>query len=838
MRAREWFAQRSWTPHGFQQTVWDAIEEGRSGLLHATTGSGKTYAVWLGLLQALAPLRPPEGLQVLWITPMRALAADTVRALREPLEDMSPGWRVESRTGDTSSAERARQERRPPQVLVTTPESLSLLLTREDAHQRLATLSAVVVDEWHELIGSKRGVQLQLAIARLATWQPELLVWGLSATLGNLDQALNTLVRPLRRAERACLVQGRIDKTLIIDTLLPSEPGRFSWGGHLGAQMLRPVVDEIDSAGTCLVFTNTRSQAEIWYQMLLQERPDWAGLVALHHGSLDPDVRAWVEEGLKTGQLKAVVATSSLDLGVDFLPVERVLQVGSPKGVARLLQRAGRSGHAPGRPSRITIVPTNTMELVEAVAARRAAHAGQVESRCSPQAPMDVLVQHLVTVAIGGGFEPDELYAEVQRTEAYAGLEPASFEWALAFVERGGHSLAAYPEYHRVQRVDGRCVVPDRRLAQRHRQQVGTIVSDAGLQVKWVSGGTLGTIEEGFIARLSPGDCFVFAGRVLEYVRTREMTAYVKKALKPKGVVSTWAGSKMPLSTELADATLAVLGEVSAGAEAGPEGLIPSEPELRAAWPMLSTQLRQSALPMAGHVLIEVLQSREGEHLFLYPFAGRLVHTGLAQLLAWRLAQQRPSGASFSLSVNDLGLEIVSPSPLDLPADVLALRTLLLPPASGETLLEDILESLKAGHLPQRRFREIARVAGLVSGGLPGARKSTRQIQASSSLFYEVFRRYDAQNELLVQAEREVLTQELDVERLQAALQRLQQWTWRRIDLKSPSPFCLPLMVERLREQLSTEQLTARIERWVAQSLEPAAPAPTRRRRPVRRVSG
>jgi ATP-dependent Lhr-like helicase len=840
VKALDWFAAQGWQPHDFQREVWACCAEGRSGLLHATTGSGKTYAVWLGLLDSVETTPAANGPRVLWITPMRALAADTVRALQAPLAAMRPRWKVEARTGDTGSAVRARQERRWPETLVTTPETLSLLLTREDTQALLSGVQAVVVDEWHELIGSKRGVQLQLALARLAGSQARLMVWGLSATLGNLSEALQTLVRPVMHGQppsQAVLVRGRIDKSLLIDTLLPEQPGRFSWGGHLGAQMLTPVVHEIDSAGTCLVFTNTRSQAEIWYQMLLQARPDWAGLVALHHGSLDTEVRNWVEAGLKAGQLKAVVATSSLDLGVDFLPVERVLQIGSPKGVARLLQRAGRSGHAPGRTSRITIVPTNTLELVEAVAARRAAQAGQVESRSSPQEPMDVLVQHLVTVALGGGFEPEALYREVTRTQAYAGLSREAFHWALAFVERGGESLAAYPEYHRVQRVEGRCRVTDRGLARRHRMQVGTIVSDAGLQVKWVSGGSLGTIEEGFIARLSPGDCFVFAGRVLEYVRTREMTAYVRRASKPKGLVSTWAGSKMPLSTELADAALAVFTQVQdhTGFQKTPlpENARFADPELTAAWPMLQTQQRLSLLPTDGRVLVEVLRSREGEHLFLYPFAGRLVHTGLAQLLAWRLAQGHPAGASFSLSVNDLGLEIVSPGALNLPSAPADLQALLLPAHSHDTLLHDVLQSLQAGALPQRRFREIARVSGLVTGGFPGERKSTRQIQASSSLFYEVFRRYDSGNRLLQQAEREVLTQELDLQRLQAALTRLQSWEWVKAELTAPSPFCLPLMVERLREQVSTEQLSARIERWVAQSQtvldSPANAAPSRK---------
>lgn len=827
--AHAWFAARGWQPHAFQAEVWQAMVAGDSGLLHATTGSGKTFAVWMG---ALARQRPGTGAQVLWLTPMRALAADTARALQQPLPDLAPHWRVGLRTGDTGSAERARQDRSLPAALVTTPESLTLLLTRERAAQELSGVHTVIVDEWHELLGSKRGVQVQLALARLKRWNPGLVVWGLSATLGNLAEALHTLVG----SDSGRLVQGRLDKTLLIDTLIPPDPGRFSWGGHLGAQMQQPVVDEIArSTGTTLVFTNVRSQAEIWYQLLLQARPDWAGQVALHHGSLDKSVREWVELALKEGRLKAVVATSSLDLGVDFLPVERVLQIGSAKGVARLLQRAGRSGHAPGRPSRVTLVPTNTLELVEAMAARRAALAGQVESRHSPGQPLDVLVQHLVTVALGGdidgpGFDADALFDELRSAPAYAALSREAFDWALRFCERGGDSLTAYPEYHRIALVDGRWRVPDRGIGRRHRLQIGTIVSDAAMKVAWVSGGTLGTIEESFIARLKKGDCFVFGGRLLEYVRTHEMTAQVRRATRPKGVVPAWAGSKMPLSSELADAVQAVLDAVAAGGDG--QGAVPQlqgdrpEVELQAAWPMLQAQARLSHVPVRRRLLVERYTSREGQHLFLYPFAGRNVHIGLAQLLAWRLSRTQPN--TFSLSVNDLGLEIVAARPL--PFDDTIAQTLFAP---GD-LLADVLASLNSGELAQRRFREIARVAGLVFGGYPGAPKSLRQLQASSSLFYEVFRQYDAGNRLLAQAEAEVLAQELDLQRLGATLQRLAALPLDLVELQAPSPFALPLMVERLREQLSTEKLEDRLARLLAESeaaLDAPPPAPRTRRR-------
>jgi ATP-dependent Lhr-like helicase len=398
-----WFAARGWKPFAFQQAVWRAVQDGDSGLLHATTGAGKTYAVWFAALNRFARPRhgaPKRGdqaapLTLLWITPMRALAADTARALQAPLGELQIDWSIGLRTGDTGSAERARQGRRLPSALVTTPESLTLLLTRADARQTFAGLRMLVVDEWHELLGNKRGVQLQLALARLRLWNPQLIVWGLSATLGNQAHAQEVLLAP----GDGRLVQGEVAKELRVDTLLPAAIERFPWAGHLGLRMLPQVVAEVESAATSLVFTNTRAQSEIWYQAILEARPEWAGLIALHHGSLSREVRDWVELSLKDGSLKAVVCTSSLDLGVDFLPVERVLQIGSPKGVARLMQRAGRSGHAPGRPSRVTLVPTHSLELVEAAAARGAVAARRIEGREAPAKPLDVLVQHLVSTS-------------------------------------------------------------------------------------------------------------------------------------------------------------------------------------------------------------------------------------------------------------------------------------------------------------------------------------------------------------------------------------------------------------------------------------------------------
>ncbi|WP_411960517.1 ligase-associated DNA damage response DEXH box helicase [Pseudomonas mandelii] len=809
--ASQWFSARDWKPFAFQKQVWTAVKRGESGLLHASTGAGKTYAVWFAALNryatSIAPVeklrkRKPlaEPLTVLWITPMRALAADTARALEAPLHDLQIPWSVGLRTGDTSSSERARQSRRLPTTLITTPESLTLMLARADALAALSTLRMVVVDEWHELLGNKRGVQLQLALARLRRWNTDLIVWGVSATLGNQAHAEQVLIPQ----GGGISVQGQTSKELRVDTLLPPAIERFPWAGHIGLKMLPQVVAEIDSSPSSLVFTNTRAQSEIWYQALLEARPDWAGLIALHHSSLSRDTRDWVERALKEGQLKAVVCTSSLDLGVDFLPVERVLQIGSAKGVARLMQRAGRSGHAPGRVSRVTLVPTHSLELIEAAAAQDAVAQRSIEPRESPHKPLDVLVQHLVSMALGGGFVPDQLYEEVRRTWAYRDLTAADWTWALAFVRHGGLSLTAYPDYRRVEPDEfGVWRVPDARLARRHRMSIGTIVSDASIQLKfWSKGGggkQLGSVEEGFIARLKPGDGFLFAGRLLELVRVENMTAYVKRSTAKKAAVPRWNGGRMPLSNELAQAVVARFSAAEQGEFIGPE--------MRALRPLLEVQRRWSGLPTSNSLLAEALKSREGWHLFLYPFAGRQVHLGLASLLAWRVSQQQ--AVTFSIAVNDYGLELLSATSVDWSQ---VLNPGLL---SAEHLLNDVLASLNAGELALRRFREIARIAGLVFAGYPGAPKSTRQVQASSGLFFEVFKQYDAGNLLLAQAGEEVLREELDIHRLEQTLARINRLKLDLHQIKRPTPLGFPLLVERMRESMSSEKLADRIRRMV-----------------------
>jgi len=561
------------------------------------------------------------------------------------------------------------------------------------------------------------------------------------------------------------------------------------------------------------VFTNTRSQSEIWYQNILEARPDWAGVIALHHGSLDREVREWVELGLKSGILKAVICTASLDLGVDFLPVERVLQIGSAKGVARLLQRAGRSGHAPGRVSRVTLVPTNSLELLEAAGARKAVAARRIEGRYVPNKPFDVLVQHIVTVALGGGFRSEELYDEVRQAWSYRHLTPEEWQWALDFVARGGQSLTVYPEYRRVlPDEEGIYRVPDAAIGRRHRMSIGTIMSDATIQVKYMSGGRIGSVEESFISRLKPGDRFLFGGRILEFVRVHELTAFVRRATGTRGAIARWQGAKMPMSNELAHAALEELRLADGGVFDGPE--------MRAIAPLIEIQQRWSALPTSETLVLESMKSREGYHLFVYPFAGRSVHMGLASLMAFRVGRVQP--ITFSIAINDYGFELMSPEPVDWAGTFNAATGAGVALFDTERLLEDVIDSLNATQLSQQRFREVARIAGLVFQGYPGQPKSNRQLQASSSLFFEVFRKHDAGNLLLTQAEREVMEQELELTRLRDTLLELHARRVAYREVKRATPFGFALMVERFREKVSTEKLSDRVARMVRE-LEKAA---------------
>ena len=803
-----WVRRQGWRRFAFQREAATAIAGGRSGLVHAPTGTGKTLAVWLPLIDrwlAETPRaeagRSSESFRILWLTPLRALSQDTVKSLQKPVVDLGLPWSIEARTGDTPAARKARQKERLPTALVTTPESLTLLLSFPDIREKFATLRAVVVDEWHELMGSKRGVQTELALARLRCWLPDLQTWGLSATLGNLDEALASLLGNREDNQKALVIRGNLRKRTRIETVVPRDMNTFPWSGHLGLSLLPEVVAAVESARTTLIFTNTRSQTELWFQALLQARPGWADELGIHHGSLDRDERDAVELRLREGSVRAVVCTSSLDLGVDFSPVEQVIQIGGPKGIARLLQRAGRSGHQPGAVSRILCVPTQAMELIEYGAAREALKRAEIEPRHGINRPLDVLVQHLVTCALGGGFTRAELLEEVRTAHAYRGLTDREFDWALQFVVQGGRSLQAYPEFHRVVEQDDRFVVTSPLIGRFHRMQVGTIAGEQAVTVRFTSGRSLGTVEESFVAKMKPGSRFSFAGRSLELVRVHDMSAYVRPARKTSRLVAIWGGSKLSFSSELA---LAVRRELDAALE----GRFANR-ELRAVREVLRTQAAWSRIPRRDELLIETTVTREGRHWCLFPFAGRLGHEGLGSLLAHRIARRTP--ATITVTVNDYGLQLLPAQELEF--DEGGWRELLSP----DRLLEDLLECLNTSELARRQFREVARVAGLVFQGYPGARKTARQVQASSSLFYEVFAKYEPGHLLLEQARREVLERQLEIQRLQRVLAWAQEATIRLHRTAWLTPFSFPLWTEMIRGFVSSESWADRVARMAAE---------------------
>lgn len=806
-RTGQWYEANGWTVFDFQKQAWHAWHRKQSGLIHSPTGSGKTLAAWLGPVQGAFQLEKSatdEPLRVLWITPLRALANDTRNNLQAACDAMDVPVTVEIRTGDTSSSRRSKQRTQPPFALVTTPESLSVMLSYPGAEIGLEGIHTVIVDEWHELMGSKRGVQLQLCMARLRQLCGPLRIWGVSATLANLDQAMQCLLGP---DNDGVLIQGIVPRAVEVDSVLPHDNSRFKWSGHLGLQLVQPVIKALDGAGTTLLFTNTRSQAELWFQALLDARPDWLDTIALHHGSLDRKLRTRIEDQLREGLLSCVVCTSSLDLGVDFSPVDQVLQVGSPKGVARLLQRAGRSGHRPGAISRVLCVPTNALEMVEIAAVRRALQAGRIEGRDAPTLSLDVLSQHLVTIAMGAGFVEEAMLAEIRTTHAFKDISAEQWRWVMDFITRGGQALQGYPQYHKVLKVAGTYRVMNKEIQQRHRMSIGTINSDTQISVAFQGGKRLGSTEENFIARLKPGDTFQFAGRHLELLRIKDMTAYVRKATKRSSAVPRWWGTQMPLTTELADSVQETLDLWRNGKA--------TSPELDCISTTLEMQRRWSLLPGPDDFLIEYISTHEGHSLFCFPFAGRLAHEGLAMVVALRLAAITP--LTFTLQINDYGFELQSPDPFS--PDIDQLKSVF----STTNLLDDILGSINSSEIAKRRFRDIARIAGLVFDGYPGRSKTSKQVQASSSLIFDVLVNYDESNLLLDQARREVLEQQLEYSRLENALQGLKKRKWHLLYPSRLTPLSFPLWAESVNSQtMSSQSFSQRIQS-VLNELEQAA---------------
>ena len=806
---QEWFEQRGWSAFPFQLKAWSAYLEGYSGVVNAPTGSGKTYALAMPILlealraQSADPPFGTKGLQAIWITPIRALTKEIQFAIRRAAEELGLDWDIAIRSGDTSSGDRQKQKRKPPQVLITTPESLHLLLASKGYAAFFGQLKCVVVDEWHELIGSKRGVQMELALSRFKGFLPTLKVWGISATIGNMDEAVEALMGNTS-ADQCKVIKAELRKAIKIESILPDVVDEFPWAGHLGIKLIEKILPIIHKSQSTLIFTNTRAQCEIWYQKLLDIAPELSGVIAMHHGSISRELRDWVEDALHEARLKAVVCTSSLDLGVDFRPVETIIQIGSPKGVARFIQRAGRSGHQPGAVSTIHFVPTHALELIEASALRRSVANGELESRLPYIRSFDVLVQYLVTLAVSDGFRPSAILPEVRGTFAYASITDEEWAWCLDYIRSGGQALQAYNEYNKVEVIDGVFQVNSRRVAMRHRLQIGTITSDASLRVKYVKGKLIGTIEEWFITQLKPGDNFWFAGRSLELVRIKDMMVQVRKSNKKKGKIPAWLGGRLPFSTQLSASLRFKVAQISR--------LELTDVELDSLRPLVVFQSTRSRVPGEGELLMEYFTSKEGHHLLVYPYEGRFVHEGMGALIAYRISRLKPM--SFSIAMNDYGFELLSDTAIPIRE---ALDEGLF---SAQNLREDIQASINAAEMAKRRFRDIASIAGLVFKGYPGKQKKDRHLQSSSQLFFEVFNDYEPNNLLLLQSYEEVMAFQLEEARLRAALDRIGQ---QNIILTRPgrfTPFAFPIIVDRLRERLSSEKLEDRIKRMKLQLIK------------------
>lgn len=797
--SKTWLAAQGNQAFPFQIEVWQHLAHMQSGLLNAPTGSGKTYALWLGFLELAIQKNWNNNQKVLrfiWITPLRALASDISKALQDAVDGLGIPWQVALRTGDTSTADRAKQKRAPAQVLVTTPESLHILLATKNYQLYFEHLSGIVVDEWHELLGTKRGVMMELGLSRLRAIKPQLLVWGISATIGNLEQASAVLVGSQKKG---IIVKANIQKRLTIKPVMPDEIERFPWAGHLGVKLIDKVLEIIHQSNTTLIFTNTRAQAEIWYQYLLNADPSLAGLMAMHHGSISNELRNWVEENIANGALKAVVCTSSLDLGVDFRPVDQIIQIGSPKGIARFLQRAGRSGHRPGAESIIHFVPTNALELIECAAIRDAIKQQKIESRNLLPMSFDVLIQYIITLAVSDGFYADDLYSELVATYSFQNLSAEQYQWVIDFVTKGGNALNAYDDFHKVAVLeDGLHQVQNKRIAMRHRLNIGAIVSDAMLLVQFKNGQKLGVVEEWFIAKLKTGDTFWFAGRALELVSIREMKATVKLSNKQKATVPSWMGGRISFSSQLTDMIRLKLAEYH---QTDKE----LDVELQKLKPLLDLQNQRSAVPLLNQFLIETFESRDGYHVFFYPFEGHPMHEGLASLIAYRISKLSPM--SFSMAMNDYGFELLSDSPIPL---IEALEEDLF---TIENLENDIKQCVNAAEMAKRKFRDISSIAGLVFSGFPGKKVGQKHLQMSGSLLFNVFSEYDPQSLLLKQAYEEVYHQQVDLARVSAALSRIGKQQIVIKNLNNPSPFSFPIMVDRLRSRLSSEKLEDRIKK-------------------------
>ena len=772
----QWFAAKGWAPRRHQMEMLAAAQAGRNALLVAPTGAGKTLA---GFLASIADLveRPTDGLHTLYVSPLKALAVDVQRNLLTPIEEMGLDIRVETRTGDTPADRKARQRVRPPQMLLTTPESLSLLLSHEDSALLFANLKTIVVDEVHAFANGKRGDLLNLAMARLQTLAPDMRRVALSATVSD-PEAYQGWLAPHADIETVDLVVGDPGADADIAILLP-EDERIPWSGHSGRWAAQQVMKEIEAHKTTLVFCNTRSLAELIFQDLWTVN-DQHLPIGVHHGSLSLEARRKVENAMAEGRLRGLVCTASLDLGVDWGNVDLVIQMGAPKGSSRLLQRIGRANHRLDEPSEAILVPGNRFEYLEARAALDAIENKELDPEIFRPGTLDVLAQHVMAAACAAPFQEDEMLAEVRSAAPYAGLSEELFRSVLSYIENGGYSLRAYDRFKRLTRdPDATWRVSHPRFIQQHRMNAGIIVDAPLLDVRFRNGRRLGTVEEAFGSTLSPGDTFFFAGLVLE-VEKIDGTDLMVKASSKSARIPTYMGARMAMSTNLADRVRHFLHD---------RDQWPRFPDDVRDW--LQVQAYRSALPAPDELLVETFPHEGRHYMVAYSFEGWNAHQSLGMLITKRMekAGLKPLG----FVSNDYALACYGLEPITDPAALF----------SADILEQEFVEWVEGSSLLKRAFREVAVIGGLVERHHPGKRKSGRQVTFSTDLIYDVLRRYEPDHLLLKAAWDDARTRMTDVGRLARLLDRAAD-TMLHVELERVSPMAVPVLVIVGRERTAT----------------------------------
>ena len=808
-KIKSFFYKNDWDPLPYQIESWEAYLNGKNGIIQVPTGCGKTYAALMGPLSKLEESIENNSINILVITPLKALSRDIKHSINLAAKHFNEKIKVEIRNGDTTPYEKKKQILKPPNVLITTPESLSLLLSSKESNKIFSKLSSVVIDEWHELMGSKRGNQCELLLSWLRGNIKSLQVWAMSATIGNIEEAARAIVGI--KGNNPEIISTNIKKEIEILSVLPEAKTTFPWSGHLGIRSYSSLLKILDKNKSTLLFTNTRNQSEKWYQCINFCIPEMEGKLAIHHGSLDKDDRKNVEDGVKNGSIKWVVCTSSLDLGVDFQPVDQIVQIGSAKNLARLIQRAGRSAHRPGGKSKIIFMPTNSLELLEISAIRRIIKSGISEEIRLPELSYDVLLQHLVSLACGNGFDPKIEKDRIKDCWSYRNIKDQDWDWCIDFLEYGGKCLKAYPRYKKLVREKSKTknerfkyFVKDKSLIRLHKFNIGTITSDKFIHVKFSKGRSIGNLEENFASKLKPGDTFYFAGRMLQFLKIKDMTLYVKKSSKKSSLVPAWVGGQIAISDLLSDG---LRSELDICNKLENENFF--NEELDSLGPILNKQTKISNIPTKEELLIEIYKTKEFANLFVFTLDGKFVNEGIAFLWALRFAKKQES--TFSITANDFGFSLTTSHNYDFSIIKKEIKYFL----ENKNLEEDLENAINFSELTKRRFKNIAQISGLINQNNPNKAKTSSQLQVSSSLFYDVFNKYEEDHLLIKQAHQEVKKYHLEQIRISKSLERLSDLKILLNETKTPSPFAFPLLVERLKNTLSNESIEKRVEKLI-----------------------